>query len=144
MLKFLYLVNKQGQPRIVKYFEDGGRTTRLLQERDIIKKCLLNTEKSSNFLEHKGIRVVYKKYATLYFIIGTDEDENELAVLEFIHNLVETFDKYFNKVCELDIMFNLDRVHMILDEMICNGCIVEGSKTLALGPVEVMDKVLSR
>ncbi|RVW38305.1 AP-4 complex subunit sigma [Vitis vinifera] len=30
---------------------------------------------------------------------------NELAILEFIHLLVETMDRHFGNVCELDIMF---------------------------------------
>jgi len=29
--------------------------------------------------------------------------QNELAILELIHNLVETLDKYFENVCELDV-----------------------------------------
>ena len=29
--------------------------------------------------------------------------QNELSILEFIHNLVETLDKYFENVCELDV-----------------------------------------
>ena len=29
-----------------------------------------------------------------------------MAYLEFIHNLVETMDKYFENVCELDVKFN--------------------------------------
>ena len=144
MLKFLYLVNKQGQPRILKYFDDVSRSARSTQESEIIKKCLMRTENSSNFIEHKGLKIIFRKYATLYFMVGVDEEENELAVLEFIHNIVETFDKYFDKVCELDIMFNLERVHMILDEMIINGCIVEGSKTLALSPIQLMDQALHK
>ena len=41
----------------------------------------------------------------MYFIIGIDIDFeiNELALLEFIHNMVETLDKYFENVCELDV-----------------------------------------
>ena len=31
------------------------------------------------------------------------DDENELSILEFIHSLVETMDKYFESVCELDV-----------------------------------------
>lgn len=27
-----------------------------------------------------------------------------MAYLEFIHNLVETMDKYFENVCELDVL----------------------------------------
>jgi len=30
--------------------------------------------------------------------------KNEMAYLEFIHNLVETLDKYFENVCELDVI----------------------------------------
>ena len=49
--------------------------------------------------------MIYRRYASLYFIIGVDNDEdvNELSFLEFIHNLVETLDKYFENVCELDV-----------------------------------------
>jgi AP-4 complex subunit sigma-1 len=39
-------------------------------------------------------------------------------MLEFIHALVETLDKYFENVCELDIMFNLEKAHFILGEQI--------------------------
>lgn len=56
-------------------------------------------------------------------------------VLDFIHCLVETLDWHFGNVCELDIMFHLDQVHLILDEMVCNGCIVETNKRLVLGEV---------
>lgn len=38
--------------------------------------------------------------------------QNELAVLEFIHCLVETLDRYFSNVCELDLMFNLEMVEL--------------------------------
>lgn len=38
--------------------------------------------------------------------------QNELAILEFIHCLVETLDRYFSNVCELDLMFNLEMVRL--------------------------------
>ena len=37
-------------------------------------------------------------------------------------------DKYFENVCELDIMFNIEKAHIILDEMVLDGCIVETNK----------------
>ena len=52
-----------------------------------------------------------------------------MAYLEFIHTLVETLDKYFESVCELDIMFNIEKAHFIVDEMVMNGYIVETNKT---------------
>jgi len=35
---------------------------------------------------------------------------------------------YVSLQCELDIMFNLEKAHFILDEMICNGHIIETNK----------------
>lgn len=55
-----------------------------------------------------------------------------MAYLEFIHNLVETMDKYFENVCELDIMFNLEKAHYIINEMIMCGQIIETNKALIL------------
>ncbi len=140
MINFLLLVNKQGQPRIVQEYASvcDGELHSLMP--DIIKKCLIRDEKQCSFFEYKNIRIVYRKYATLYFILGVDDEENELAILEFIHNIVETFDKYFKKVCELDILFNLDKAHFILNEMILNGHIVETNKNRILAPVLVMDQ----
>ena len=36
--------------------------------------------------------------------------QNELCILEVIHCLVETLDRFFSNVCELDLMFNLEMV----------------------------------
>lgn len=38
-------------------------------------------------------------------------------------------------------MFNLDRVHVILDEMIQNGHIVETNKSRILAPLAALDKM---
>lgn len=86
--------------------------------------------------------MIYRRYASLYFIIGIDiEDEiNELALLEFIHNMVETLDKYFENVCELDIMFNIEKAHFIIDEMVMSGYVVETSKANILNPVVAIVK----
>jgi AP-1 complex subunit sigma 1/2 len=48
--------------------------------------------------------VVYRRYASLYFICGIDYDDNELITLEIIHRFVEVLDKHFVNVCELDIV----------------------------------------
>lgn len=39
--------------------------------------------------------------------------QNELAILEFIHCMVETLDRFFANVCELDLMFNLEMVRSV-------------------------------
>ncbi len=67
--------------------------------------------------------------------------QNELGILEMIHCMVETLDKWFSNVCELDIMFSLETTHHIIDEMIANGCIVETNKASALMPVQLLERV---
>ena len=64
---------------------------------------------------------MYKRYASLYFVTIVDKEENELMVLELIHYVVEVLDKYFNNVCELDLIFNFHKVYYILDEILMAG-----------------------
>lgn len=54
--------------------------------------------------------------------------------------IVETYDNYFEGVCELDIMFNVEKAHMILDEVVSNGEIVETNRSRILAPVRIIDK----
>ncbi|KAK3734851.1 hypothetical protein QZH41_011762 [Actinostola sp. cb2023] len=137
MLKFFFLVNKQGQTRISQYYEYTELDERVGLEAEIVRKCLARSENQCSFMEYKNFKVVYRRYAALYFIVGIDSTENELGVLEFVHNFVEILDKYFDGV----IMFNIDKVYMILDEMIMNGHIVEGNKSRVLAPIVELDKV---
>eukprot|EP01137_Pigoraptor_chileana_P016655 Opistho-2@73659 len=139
MIKFVLLVNKQGQTRLAQYYEYIPVQERVNTEAEIIRKCLARNENQCSFMEFKNMKVVYRRYASLFFIIGIDHGENELGILEFIHTLVETFDRYFDTVCELDIMFGIDKAHMILDEMIANGYIVEANKTNILTALALME-----
>jgi len=141
MIQFILMVNKQGQTRLAQYYNYLTVKERLTLEGELIRKCLSRNENQCSFFEHRQYKVIYRRYASLYFIIGIDsDDENEMAHLEFIHNLVETLDKYFENVCELDIMFNIEKAHYILDEMVMNGCIVETNKSLVLAPIFQLDK----
>lgn len=73
--------------------------------------------------------------------MGIDpDDDSEQGYYSFIHNVVETFDKYFESVCELDIMFNLEKAHYILEEMIQNGNIIEANKNIILSPLYALEK----
>jgi AP-4 complex subunit sigma-1 len=138
-IKFILMVNKQGQTRLAQYFEYLTIQQRGTLEGEIIRKCLARTENQCSFIEYRNYKCIYRRYASLFFIVGVDQEENELAILEFIHSLVETLDKYFENVCELDIMFNLERAHFILDEMVMNGKIVETNKKQILRPLRLMD-----
>ena len=137
------MVNKQGQTRLASYYEWVPLNERVALEGEIIRRCLGRTEFQCSFLEYRGYRIIYRRYASLFFVVAVDGDDvNELAILEFIHSLVETMDKYFDSVCELDIMYHIDKAYYIVDEMVANGYIVENNKSNILKPVTLMDKVI--
>lgn len=168
MIKFILMVNKQGQTRLAKYTDNSLKSEeRHVLEAEIVRKCLVRADKQCNFISHRNIKVVYRRYASLFFLVGIDEGENELAVLDFIHCLVEVLDKWFGNVCELDLMFNLEIVrttccyimfvkinnnfthsfvyspiqaHFIVDEMLSNGFIVETNKANVLAPIQLLEK----
>ncbi|XP_074853000.1 AP-4 complex subunit sigma-1 isoform X1 [Carettochelys insculpta] len=141
MIKFFLMVNKQGQTRLSRYYEHVEIPKRTMLEAAVIKKCLSRSKEQCSFIEYKDFKLVYRQYAALFIVVGISETENEMAIYELIHNFVEVLDRYFSRVSELDIMFNLDRVHIILDEMVLNGCIVETNKNRILAPLLVLDKM---
>jgi AP-4 complex subunit sigma-1 len=121
--------------------------SRVALESEIIRKCLSRSELQCSFLEYRGYKVIYRRYASLFFIVGTKPDlgqtennENELGMLEFIHALVETMDRWAGSICELDIMYQLEQVHFLLDEMVQNGYIVETNKSNILRPLDLMER----
>ncbi|KAJ8291153.1 hypothetical protein GJAV_G00021990 [Gymnothorax javanicus] len=142
MIKFLLMANQKGQIRLSKYYEEHmDIAKRALLESDMVKTCLSRKKEECSFVEYKDYKLVYRQYAGLCIIVGVNEMENELAIFELVHNFVEVLDKYFSRVSELDIMFNVEKVHIILDEMILNGYIVETNKTRVLAPLLVLDKM---
>ena len=80
---------------------------------------MIRKEHYCNFIDDcecvvKGNKVVYRIYATLYFIFIIDDAESELAVLDLVQVLVEVLDKCFENVCELDLIFNPEKVSAYL------------------------------
>lgn len=136
-----------GQTRYSSYYEWISMEERSALESEIIRKCLGRSEMQCSFVEYRGYKVIYRRYASLFFIAGTKPDhgsventENELGMLEFIHTLVECMDKWAGSICELDIMYQLDEVHFLVDEMVQNGYIVETNKTNILRPIALMER----
>mmetsp|Transcript_24261 Transcript_24261/g.50326 ORF Transcript_24261/g.50326 Transcript_24261/m.50326 type:complete len:169 (-) Transcript_24261:182-688(-) len=158
MISFILMVNKQGQTRLSSYYEWMDMQERVALESEIIRKCLSRSELQCSFLEYRGFKVIYRRYASLFFIVGTKADldarvalgdmsgsiaenyENELGLLEFIHTMVETMDRWAGSICELDIMYQLEQVHFLLDEMVMNGYIVETNKSNILRPIDLIDR----
>ncbi|TNN87391.1 AP-4 complex subunit sigma-1 [Liparis tanakae] len=137
MIKFMLMLNRQGQTRLSRFYQPMELSRRTLLEADVVRCCLSRKKDECSFVEYKDFKLVYRQYAALYIVVGVTDNENELSVYELLHNFVEVLDKYFSRV----IMFNMDRVHVLLDEMIQNGLVVETNKSRVLAPLAALDKM---
>lgn len=88
--------------------------------------------KYTNFIEFHNYKIVYRRFKGLFIALCIDLNDSELAHLEFIQLLVEMLDSYFGSVKEVDLIFNFNKVFMLLDEMIIGGEIMETSKDMIL------------
>jgi len=95
--------------------------------------------KMCNFIDWKDMKLVYRRYASLYFVVGVDQEDNELVTMEVIHQFVEGLDKYFGNVCELDLIFNFHKAYFILDELLLGGEMQEPSKKVVIQTVQQQD-----
>jgi hypothetical protein len=92
-------------------------------------------------LQYRNHKLIYRRYAGLFFTVCVDVSDNELVSLESIHLFVELLDQYFGNVCELDLVFNFHKVFMILDEYLLGGEVMETSKTFILNKLAELDKI---
>jgi len=96
--------------------------------------------RNTNFLEYRNYKIIYRRYAGMYFTFCVDMNDNELSVLELIHLFVEVLDAYFGNVCELDLVFHFDKVYQILDELLLAGEISETSTKNIVSTLKSMDR----
>jgi len=50
--------------------------------------------------------------------------------------MVEALDRNFKNVCELDIIFNVEQVHWVVDEMVVGGMVAETNMNDILDAVD--------
>ncbi|VVT54593.1 uncharacterized protein SAPINGB_P004153 [Magnusiomyces paraingens] len=138
-IRYLLLLSRQGKVRLAKWFETLASKEKTKIVREVTTLVLARRTKMCNVLEYKDSKVVYRRYASLFFIAGIESDDNELITLEIIHRYVEQMDKYYGNVCELDIIFNFTKAYYILDELLLAGEIQESSKREVLRRISQQD-----
>ncbi|KAE9458625.1 hypothetical protein C3L33_09462, partial [Rhododendron williamsianum] len=102
---------------------------------------LEESEKHKVEFEFRTHKVIYRRYAGLFFSLCVDITDNELAYLESIHLFVEILDHFFSNVCELDLVFNFHKVYLILDEFILAGELQETSKRAIIERMGELEKL---
>jgi AP-3 complex subunit sigma len=81
--------------------------------RRIFQQVAQRPDNFCNYLEGlipewgEGTKLIYRHYATLYFVFAVDAQESDLGILDLIQVFVEALDKCFENVCELDLVSSL-------------------------------------
>jgi AP-3 complex subunit sigma len=86
-------------------------------------------------------KLIYRHYATLYFIFCVDSAESELGILDLIQVFVEALDKSFSNVCELDLIFSSDAINFLLDEIVQSGLVLETNINNIIAKFEEQNKM---
>ena len=135
MIKAVLIFNTRGQARLLKFFESCSTD---LQQK-LLRECYQIISKrdvdACNFIEYNDYKLIYRHYATLYFVLAVDSSESEYDIYEVIHIFVQCLDQYFENVCELDLIFHSDKVNQILNEFFMGGFIVERSPEFVLNDI---------
>lgn len=148
MIKGIIIVNNHGNPRLVKFYKTVETEA---QQQSVIRRVFSQVssrpDSFCNYLEGivpewgDHIKLIYRHYATLYFVFAVDAQESDLGILDLIQVFVEALDKCFQNVCELDLIFHSDRVHYILDEIVMGGMVLETNIVSVLQSIKDQDKM---
>ena len=148
MISAILVFNNHGKPRVNQFYLHYTEA----EQQQIIKETFQLVSKREdhvcNFLEGSGsvigggdFKLIYRHYATLYFVFCVDSSESELGILDLIQVFVETLDKCFENVCELDLIFHMDKVHFILNELVMGGMVLETNMTEIMTRIEEQNKL---
>ncbi|CAK5265255.1 unnamed protein product [Mycena citricolor] len=138
MIHAVLIFNTAGVARLTKFYTPLRQSAQTLVPK-IFSLICSRPPNLCNFLEAPELdaylapkeqqderwRVVYRSYATLHFVFVVDSAESELGILDLIQVFVESLDRAFENVCELDLVFQFDEVHHILAEIIQGGLVLE-------------------
>jgi len=126
MIHSVLIFNTQaGKPRLTKHYTNHTQKYSLQKQ---IQQHIITTTTTTNLIQLKNNTIaVYRNYATLSFVFIIDNTESELAILDLIQVLVQSLDKCFKNVCELDLIFNYDKLDLLINQIILGGIVLDTS-----------------
>lgn len=100
MIKFVLMVNRQGQTRLSRYYQPVELSRRSQLEADVVRCCLSRRKEQviiidlllvlvpfctrdnivlshwqCSFVDYKDFKLVYRQYAALFIVVAVTEDE---------------------------------------------------------------------
>lgn len=91
----------------------------------------------------EDIRIIYRHYATLYFVFIVDEQESELGISDLIQVFVESLNHCLENVCELDLVFGWQVMQTVLGEIVQGGMVVETNINKIMAAIDRANNIKS-
>lgn len=150
MIKGILIINNYGKPRLAKFYQNvHGEEKQQNVIREIFRQVHQRPDEWCNYLTGtipewgESTKIIYRHYATLFFVFAVDQQESDLGILDLIQVFVEALDRCFENVCELDLIFHSDKVNYILDEIILAGMVLETNINSIISAINGMDQHIS-
>ncbi|CAH2450205.1 AP-3 complex subunit sigma [Komagataella phaffii CBS 7435] len=132
MIHSVLIFNNDGLPRLMKFYTSVDIETQRLLLQQVHQLVITRTEDQCSFLtppplleDYDDIKVIYRHYATLYFVFIVDNQESELGILDLIQVFVEVLNNCFTNVCELDLVFGWQVLQAALEEIVQGGMVID-------------------
>lgn len=97
MIKGIVIVNNHGKPRLTKFYQSvESESVQQSVIRRIYNQVVSRPDSFCNYLEGTipewgdHVKLIYRHYATLYFVFAVDSAESDLGILDLIQVFVES------------------------------------------------------
>ncbi|XP_032833218.1 AP-3 complex subunit sigma-1 isoform X2 [Petromyzon marinus] len=123
MIKAILVFNNHGKPRLSKFYKFYSEDMQQQIIRETFHLVSKRDDNVCNFLEGGTLiggsdyKLIYRHYATLYFVFCVDSCESELGILDLI------------------------QVHYILNEMVMGGMVLETNMNEIVNQIEAQNKL---
>ncbi|XP_061048034.1 AP-3 complex subunit sigma-1-like isoform X2 [Eubalaena glacialis] len=123
MIKAILIFNNHGKPRLSKFYQPYSEDTQRQIIRETFHLVSKRDENVCNFLEgglligESDNKLIYRHYATLYFVFCVDSSESELGILDLI------------------------QVPNILAEMVMGGMVLETNMNEIVTQIDAQNKL---
>lgn len=112
----------------------------LVSGREDSSSCCFIEDLPAEIIESPDEKIIYRHFASLYFVVIADSCESELGVLDLLQVFVHVLDSCFENICELDIVYHYDRVNYVLDEIVMGGMVLETNSEVILQTIQEVNK----
>ncbi|KHN84587.1 AP-3 complex subunit sigma-2 [Toxocara canis] len=123
MIKAILVFNNHGKPRLLKFYHHYPEEEQQHIVRETFQLVSKRDDNVCNFLEGGSLiggsdyKLIYRHYATLYFVFCVDSSESELGILDLI------------------------QVHHILSELVMGGMVLETNMNEILIRIQEQEKL---